>query len=281
MAETNKKLGGYGLEEKMAAENIFDLSGRVALVTGGGSGLGRAFCEAMAEYGADVACCDIDIEAAQGTAELINKSGSRVLAIKADVSEPVDVEHMVNEVRRELGKLDILFNNAGITTKPAKTAEIAIEDWDRVMTVNLRGVFLCMRTALPIMVKQKRGSIINISSVAGLKASDPEVRPHAHYNAAKAGVIMLTKQAAIEYAMHGIRVNCIAPGYHRTARGGKWYAALTDRERQEEEELTIRRIPMGRGAEPKEIKGMAVYLASDASSFVTGQVFVQDGGYSI
>ena len=94
--------------------NIFDLSGRVALITGGGSGLGRAFCEAMAEYGADVACCDIDLEAAQGTAELIKKFGSRTLAIKADVSEPVDVDHMVNEVRRELGKLDILFNNAGV-----------------------------------------------------------------------------------------------------------------------------------------------------------------------
>ena len=265
----------------MGTKGIFDLSGKVALVTGGGSGLGRSFCEAMAEFGADVACCDIDNKTAQETVALIKGFGHRTLAVEADVSRPEDVEHMVQKATKSFGRLDILFNNAGITTSPAKTAEISIEDWDRVMAVNLRGVFLCMRAALPIMLNQKGGCIINISSVAGLRGSDPDVRPHANYNAAKAGVIMLTKQAAVEHAKHGIRINCIAPGYHHTAVGAKWRADLTEQERQKERDLTIRRIPMGRGAEPGEIKGMAVYLASDASSFVTGQVFVQDGGYTL
>lgn len=266
----------------MTERSIFDVSGRVALVTGGGSGFGRVFCETMAEFGADVACCDINKEWAQETAKVISKFGHRALVIEADVSKPDEVQHMINKTVAQLGTIDILFNNAGISTNPAKIHEILIEDWERVIAINLLGVFLCMRAVLPVMIKQKRGSIINISSVVGIKATDPETFPHANYAASKAGVISLTKQGAIEYAKDGIRVNCIALGFHEGTRlGAEWRASLPKEKLRARDEWIIKSTPMGRKGVPHEIKGLAIYLASDASSFVTGQIFIQDGGITI
>jgi NAD(P)-dependent dehydrogenase (short-subunit alcohol dehydrogenase family) len=261
----------------MEGKNIFDLSGRVALVTGGGSGLGRVFCESMAKYGADVACVGRTEQKLKETVELISRYVHRAIVIKADVSKPDEVEYMVNEAVAKLGAIDILFNNAGVIGIPTRVGETPIEDWDRVIAINLRGVFLCMRAVLPLMVKQKRGSIINISSIGAFGGAEPEVTPAA-YGASKAGGIALTKFAAVEYAKHGIRINCIAPGMHRTGLGSQSDPKLAEETEQFIKKLVSMNIPMGRLAEPNELEGLAVFLASDASSFVTGQVFVQDGG---
>jgi NAD(P)-dependent dehydrogenase (short-subunit alcohol dehydrogenase family) len=146
-------------------KETFDLSGNVALVTGGASGLGRYFCESMAEFGANVAIADVDEKGAKETAELVRRFGQQSLAIRADVNNPDEVRHMADETVAKMGRIDILVNNAGINTKPAKIDEIPIEDWDRVLGVNLRGVFLCTRAVLAVMVKQRKGNIINIASI--------------------------------------------------------------------------------------------------------------------
>jgi NAD(P)-dependent dehydrogenase (short-subunit alcohol dehydrogenase family) len=263
----------------MDRKDIFNLSGRVALVTGGGSGLGRAICAAMAKYGADVACIGRTESKLKETTELIKQYGHKVVAIKADVSRPDEVENMVNKTVARLGTIDILFNNAGITGEPTKVGETPIEDWDKVIATNLRGVFLCMRAVLPLMLKQKRGSIINISSIGAFGGAEPEVSPAA-YGASKAGVIALTKFAAVEYAKDGIRINSIAPGLHRTNLGVESNPELAKKREQFFEKLVSTNVPMGRMADSNEMEGLAVFLASDASSFVTGQVFIQDGGQS-
>jgi 3-oxoacyl-[acyl-carrier protein] reductase len=260
----------------MSKKNIFDLSGKVALITGGGSGIGRAYCEAMSEFGADVACNDIDEYKAQETVMLISKFGHRALAIKADVSKQDEIERMVSRTVEELGKLDIVFCNAGIIIPPYRIHEVPVEDWDRLMALNLKGVFLLMRAALRVMVKQKSGCIINTASVAGLWAGGEgkSLTNVATYSAAKAGVILLTRHAAVEYGKEGIRVNAIAPGAHRTALED----VLPPEVRKEHEDIIVRNTPLGRVGTPEDLKGLAVWLASDASSFVTGQTIIQDGG---
>jgi len=269
--------------EMKEGTNIFDLSGKVALVTGGSSGLGRVFCEALAEFGADVSLTyNVDEKGARETAELIKNLGRQSLVIKANVNNPDVVQHMVDETVAKLGSIDILVNNAGINAKPAKIAEMAIEDWDKVLSIDLRGVFLCTRAVLPVMVKQKRGSIINIASIKGIRAffELTEILPLAHYSAAKAGVISLTKETAVEYSRDGIRVNCIAPGWHRGTRLSRQWReeAWQEEQRQKYEDAISRITPMGRRGEISELKGLVVYLASDASSFMTGQVLASDGG---
>ena len=261
----------------MKRRDLFDLSGKVALVTCGGSGLGRAFCEAMAEFGADVACVGRTEQKLKETVESLGRFGHRAIAVKADVSIPDEVADMVDETVTKLGTIDILFNNAGISLAPTRVDEMPIEDWDRVMDINLRGVFLCMRSVLPVMLKQKRGSIINISSIGAFGGAMPEVTPSS-YGASKAGVIALTKFAAVEYAKDGIRINSIAPGMHKTDLGDQSDPKMVERREELIEKAVSMNIPIGRIAEPMEIEGLAVFLASDASSFVTGQVFIQDGG---
>ena len=252
--------------------NIFDLSGKVALVTAGGHGLGRAYCEAMAEFGADVACTDISLDRAQETVDLIKRFGHRTLAMEVDVSNLGQVEIMVKQTVDEFGTIDILFCNAGIGNPPGKLHEVPIEDWNKVLAVNLTGTFFCMRSVLPIMVQQKRGSIISTTSTAGLVAG---AMPTAPYGATKAAIIGLTKHAAVAYAKDGIRINAIAPGGHET-----WPLGFPREEIEKINKKMSEFIPMGRMGHPSEIKGLAVYLASDASSYVTGQTFVEDGGYT-
>ena len=259
----------------MKHKGIFDLSGRIALVTAGGGGLGRTFCEAMAEFGADVACVDIDTGGAQETVELIKRFRKRAIAIEADVSQPDQIEDMVAQTASELGSINVLFCNAGIPNAPVRLHEVSIENWDRVMALNIRGTFLCMRAVLPTMLKQSRGSIIITSSEAGLVATPPaygyvNATP---YGTSKSALIGLTKWAAVEYAMDGIRINAIAPGAHTNKRGRKDLRDYAMVEKQ------IRKfIPMGRLGDPSELKGLAIYLASDASSYVTGQVLAHTGG---
>lgn len=262
----------------MKKPNIFDLTDKVAIVTGGGGGLGRAFCEAMAEFGADVACVDYDEKKAKECVESIKKYKNRAIAIKADVSDNNQVESMVKEIVNRLERIDILFNNAAVTDLATKLYETPIEVWDRMIRINLTGVFLCMRAVLPVMIRQKRGSIINISSAGAFGSNSPTVVPPC-YGASKSGVISLTRTAAVEHGRDGIRVNCIAPGTHETGLGVLPNPEEEKKRRQHMQSVAKKFIPMGRVAQPNEIKGLAVYLASDASSYVTGQVFIEDGGW--
>jgi NAD(P)-dependent dehydrogenase (short-subunit alcohol dehydrogenase family) len=255
--------------------DIFDLAGRVVVVTGGGSGLGRVFCEAVAQHGADVVCVGRSLEKLQGTLDRIEAYGHHNRALSADVTELVDIEAMVRRVTDEFGRIDVFFANAGIREKSfVLIHEKPVEDWDEVINADLRAVFLQMKAVFPVMMEKKRGSFITTSSVGGLwpLAQDPWVYTQTAYAVAKAGLVMLTKAAARQYGPYGIRVNTICPGYHRTP--------LTPEHEVAEVERTLARLlPLGRCGMPEEIGGLAVWLASDASSFVTGQILIEDGGY--
>ncbi|MFC1532487.1 SDR family NAD(P)-dependent oxidoreductase [Thermodesulfobacteriota bacterium] len=256
-------------------KSIFDLSGKVALVTAGGGGLGQVFCEAMAEFGANVACADINKNGAQETVELIKKFGNQAIAIEADISQQEHIEHMVTQTISEMGSIDILFCNAGIPNSPVRLHEVTIEDWDKVMALNIRGTFLSMRAVLPHMLKQQKGSIIITGSASGLRASPPAhgYKNAAPYGTSKAALIGLTKWASVEYAQDGIRINLIAPGPHTNK------SKRTDlRDYSDVEKNMSKYIAIGRPGDPSELKGLVVYLASDASSYVTGQVIAHTGG---
>jgi NAD(P)-dependent dehydrogenase (short-subunit alcohol dehydrogenase family) len=260
--------------------DLFDLTGKVSLVTGAGSGLGRVFAEAMAEHGSHVVCADINEDWAKKTVSMIAKYGIRAIPLRADISNQDDVIALFHKVDEEFGKLDILFNNAGIATRGAKIHEMRLEDWNKVISVNLTGTFLCMQEGIKLMLRQKSGSIINISSVLGLVAADPEILANPHYVASKHGIIGLTKTAAVQYGPDNIRVNAIAPGFY----GGTRLAEVEKRpggQKQASAEKIFALTPMRRFATPDELKGLALLLASDdASSFITGATFVSDGGWS-
>jgi NAD(P)-dependent dehydrogenase (short-subunit alcohol dehydrogenase family) len=264
---------------------LFDVYGKVALITGAGTGLGRVFAETLAEFGADIVIVDVDKAKARETATFIKeKLRRRSLAVVADVSRPEDVQRMVDKAKVEFRTIDILVNNAGITAKGNRIAEMPIEDWDRVIAVDLRGVFLCTRAVLPVMVEEGKGNIVNIASVYGIRSffEMGQLKPNAPYAAAKAAVISLTKETAIEYARDGVRVNCIAPGWHQgTGLVSSMNPVASEEWLSSYEETLARTTPMGRKGDLSELKGLIVYLASEASSFVTGQVFVSDGGVSI
>ena len=263
------------------AAKLFDLTGKVAIVTGGGSGLGRVFAEALAEFGADVSIVDVDEGGARETATIIENLGRKALVIRGDVANFDDVRHMAERTFEQLGRIDILVNNAGISCRPAKVADLPVEEWDRVMEVNLKGAFLCTKVVLPYLVKQKKGSIINIASILGLRSvfQVSELMPIPPYNVSKAGLIALTKETAVEYAREGIRVNCIAPGWHRgTKLTARWKGEWGEEELKEYETMIKAITPLGRRGELGELKGLVVFLASEASRFITGQVIPSDGG---
>lgn len=257
---------------------LFNVKGNVAIVTGAATGLGRLFAGTLAESGVKVVCADIDVDSLNKTVTDIGSSGHEALALKADVSLPEDVENMVRVAISQYGKLDIAVNNAGIITGPCRFHEIKYEDWNRLLAIDLTGVFICMQEELKVMMAGQGGVIVNIASVAGIRGVSPEHKPRANYVAAKHGVVGLTKQAALEYANHNIRVNAIAPG---------WFSGTgLSRERTQgkaKSDITLEKkrnafVPLGRKGTLDELKGLILYLASDASSYVTGQVFVVDGG---
>jgi NAD(P)-dependent dehydrogenase (short-subunit alcohol dehydrogenase family) len=272
------------VKEMKQERNIFDLSGKVALVTGGGNGLGRFFCEALAEFGADVSVVDIDERGAKEAAGSVKGLGRRSMAVRVDINSPDDVERMATQTVAELGRIDILVNNAGVTAKPARVAEIAVEDWDRVMGINLRGAFLCTKAVLPVMVRQGSGSIINIASTKGIRSliEVDRVMPIPSYSVSKAGLIMLTKETAVEYAMDGIRANCIAAGRHAGTGLSSQHKKDWDEDRRRRYEEAVSHVTaMGRSGQVSEFKGVLVFLASDASSYMTGQVLASDGGTNV
>jgi len=262
-------------------KNLFNLEGKVALVTGAGRGFGRAFSLALAEAGAHLVCAEKVGETLEETAALVRRCGQRVLPLTVDVAKPDDVERMRDEISSEYGKLDIAVNNAGIVHKPYRFHETPLKEWNRLMAINMTGVFTCMQREIELMIPQKSGVIINIASILGLRGLPPEFTPRVSYVAAKHAVIGLTRQAALEYAGDGIRVNAMAPGWFEgTDIARERLAGLDEAFYRERTEKIINATPMKRRGQVRELIGLLLYLASDTSSFVTGQTFVMDGGWT-
>ncbi|MCD7744613.1 MAG: 3-oxoacyl-[acyl-carrier-protein] reductase [Lachnospiraceae bacterium] len=245
------------------------LSGKIALVTGAGRGIGRAIALTLAGYGADVAVNYCGSEAkAQETAEEIRAMGRRAIIVKADVSSQEDCERMFKEVSEQLGVPDILVNNAGIT-RDNLTLRMSEDDFNKVISTNLKGTFFCMKLAGKQMLRKRYGRIISLSSIVGLHGNAGQI----NYSAAKAGVIGMTKSLAKELAGRGITVNAVAPGYIDT----DMTAALTDAQK----EAMQKQIPLGRIGQPQDIAETVAFLASDKAAYITGQVISVDGGMGI
>ena len=244
-------------------------SGRVALVTGGASGLGRVSAIALAKEGVNVVVSDVVVSEGEATVEMITQAGGRAIFVKADVTKSAEVEAMVQKTVKAFGRLDFALNNAGIDGVRARTADYPEDVWHQVVNVNLTGVFLCLKFELPLMVKQGSGVIVNMSSVAGVTGFPG----HAAYTASKHGVIGLTKTAAIDYAKAGIRVNAICPAYTRTPMLTRMLDQSPDLEAR-----LISRVPLRRLGTAEEIAQAVIYLFSDAAAFITGHSLVMDGG---
>jgi NAD(P)-dependent dehydrogenase (short-subunit alcohol dehydrogenase family) len=261
----------------MPTRDVFDIGGRVAIVTGASRGIGRACSQILAKYGADVVCTGRDEQCLDETVRLVSEHGHRVMPVVVDVTEPQAVERMAAETLKRFGRIDILVANAGITSDPVRIDEESIESWDRIVGTNLRGQFLSMRAVLPAMMERRSGSIINISSIGALGGG--EVAP-ASYGASKAGVIALSKYAAAQYGKFGVRVNCILPGMHITDLGMPSDPAEREQRLRMVEGWAAQAFPLGRVGYPDELEGLVALLASDASSFITGATFIQDGGHT-
>ena len=248
---------------------VFSLAGKVALITGGSRGIGKSIALAFAEAGADVAICSRRIEDGHLGAvdRAIKDLGRRSLAIQADTSRKADVDRMVERIVAEWGALDILVNNAGILVR-SSLLDISEEDLDRLLGIDLKAYILCAQAAGKVMVKQKKGNIINISTQHAFKAT-PGFGP---YGIAKAGVVMLTRVLARELGVHGIRANGIAPGLTRTE-----FSELTWTNTKLLKEIEAG-LPLGRMGEPEDVADAALFLASDVSRYVTGQTIVMEGG---
>jgi NAD(P)-dependent dehydrogenase (short-subunit alcohol dehydrogenase family) len=255
-----------GIIEKMR------LDGKKIFITGGARGIGKSVAIAFAEAGADLAIVDIDIEEATKTATMLKDTfNCDTIAIKADVTNPVDVNNMIDTILEKFGRLDVAFCNAGICINvPAE--DMTYDQWKKNIDINLGGVFLTAQAAGKVMLKQGSGSIINTASMSGHIVNVPQ--PQCAYNASKAGVIQLTKSMAIEWAKRNVRVNCISPGYMATEliKESKQLKPLISQWNE--------MAPMGRMGNPEELQSICVYLAGDTSSFTTGSDFIIDGAFT-
>jgi NAD(P)-dependent dehydrogenase (short-subunit alcohol dehydrogenase family) len=244
------------------------VAGKVALVTGGGSGIGRASALTFAREGAKVVVADVVVEGGEETARLIQQRGGEAIFVKTDVSQAADVEALIARAVQTYGRLDCAHNNAGIEGAAATTIDYAEDAWERVIAINLKGVWLCMKYEIPHLLKQG-GAIVNTASTAGLVG----YRGGSAYVASKHGVVGLTKTAALEYAKAGVRVNAVCPGAIDTPMMGR----LTGHRPQRAERMAASE-PVGRMGRPEEIGEAVVWLCSEAASFVTGHAMAVDGG---
>jgi len=255
----------------MKPSELFDLSGKVAIVTGGATGIGRQMADGLAEAGADLVLCARHADRCEQAAEELRELGVRALGLRCDVRDPEEIGAVVQRARDELGRIDILVNNAG-TVWGAWPEDTTLEGWQKVVDVNLTGVFLFSQAAGRVMIEQKGGKIVNIASTAGLGGAPPEITNSIAYHATKGGVISFTRDLACKWARHGINVNAIAPG---------WFPSdMSSFVLDHHGEALYDHIPLRRFGGPDDLKGVAVFLASAASDYVTGQTLVVDGGLS-
>ncbi len=252
----------------MDIKEKFMLNGKKAYVTGGARGIGKSVSIALAQAGADIAIVDRDIEEAEKTARELKAFGVNTIAVQTDVTSPEDVNNMIDTILKAFGTIDIAFNNAGICINE-KAEEMSYDAWRKVIDINLTGVFLTSQAAGRVMIKNGRGSIINTASMSGHIVNYPQ--PQCAYNASKAGVIMLTKSLAVEWAPYNVRVNSISPGYiatEMTLKATDWIPSW------------VASTPVRRMGNPEELQGAVVYLASDAATFTTGTDIVIDGAFT-
>jgi 3-oxoacyl-[acyl-carrier protein] reductase len=242
-----------------------EFSGKTVLVTGGARGIGRAIADVFAMKGARLAIADISVDSARSTAKELSSTGINAVAVELDVSKKEKVEKAFEIVVKEFGGIDILVNNAGIT-KDSLLLRMTESDWDSVIGINLKGVFLCTKEALKIMVKQRSGRIINISSVVAFMGNPGQ----GNYSASKAGIVGLTKTVAREYASRGITVNAVAPGFIKTA--------MTDSLNENARNEMLKAIPTGKFGTVEDVANAVVFLASAESGYITGQVLHVNGG---
>jgi NAD(P)-dependent dehydrogenase (short-subunit alcohol dehydrogenase family) len=255
----------------MTVNDLFSLQGKTAIVTGGGRGLGEQIADAYADAGANVVVCSRNLEACQQISDSLKAKGVRSLALKCDVSNPEEIQYVVDETIKEFGRIDILVNNSGVSWG-APALEMPADKWDKVMNINLKAVFLFSQAVGKVMKEQRSGKIINIASIAGLGGQDPTVMDAIGYSTSKGAVITFTKDLAVKLAPYNIHVNAIAPGFFPTkmAKGILDYSG----------DKILERTPAGRFGSDDDMKGPALFLASDASNYVYGHVLVVDGGTS-
>jgi len=250
-------------------QDLFDLSGKVAIVTGTSRGLGQYFGRALAKAGADLVITSRKLSSLTKFKQEIESLGRKALAVQVDVLSQGDIENMVKAAIKEYGKIDILVNNAGLNIR-SPSADFSWEDWDTVLDTNLKGNFFCARAVAKEMIQRRHGRIINMGSctcVFGMEGIAP-------YTASRGGVLMMTKSLAAEWGKYGITVNVLAPGWFKTAQNAALY------ENKKWVEYITSRIPLNRPGQPHDLDGAVIFLASDASAYITGQIILVDGGFT-
>jgi NAD(P)-dependent dehydrogenase (short-subunit alcohol dehydrogenase family) len=248
---------------------LFNLDGRVSIVTGGATGLGLQMATGLAEAGSSIVICSRKLDKCEEAAHAIEKLGVRALPVACDVTRPDQVEHVKDEALKTFGRVDVLVNNAG-RAWVAPPEEMPLERWQQIMDLNVTAAFICSQTFGREMIRARRGKIINIASVAGLIGRNPKAYNSIVYSTSKGALVQFTRDLAIKWAQHNINVNCICPGFFVTPINEKLF--------EKNAENVLREIPLGRTGGPDDLKGISVLLASDASNFMTGTIIPVDGG---